>query len=187
MVESVNTVCQPLSLSHMHLQWHNKDAASRCLWMETYAAALCCKSLRSAARIFKKSPANITHTPLQNHRLLFWLPLAAPTVFLYTRAWAFLHLSSHAFPGSGSPLLLTPTGCPSLDRAPASFDALLIESRGVGCWKKNVRFVKNGKTFSDDFYFLKKQRPTTDSRRKKEDSALEEECSVMMSYYFSHR
>lgn len=39
MVESVNTSCDPLSASHMHLQWHNKDAASRDLWMKTYAGA----------------------------------------------------------------------------------------------------------------------------------------------------
>lgn len=37
--------------------------------------------------------------------------------------------------GSGSPLLFKLTGCPSLDKAPASFDALLLESREVCCEK----------------------------------------------------
>lgn len=51
------------------------------------------------------------------------------------RVSAFLHLSSHAFPASASPLLLILTDCPSLDKTLASFDALLLESRVVCCGK----------------------------------------------------
>lgn len=49
MVEGLNTVCEPLSASHMHLRWHNKDAASRDLWTKTYAGAQVANSLNEIA------------------------------------------------------------------------------------------------------------------------------------------
>lgn len=124
MVVSVNTGCEPLSASHMRLQWHNKDAASRGLWMETYAGAYSVLNHLALVKIL----ANILHTLKSPSRLQSY-------GILPHRASASLHLSSHTFPGSASPLLLILMDCTSLDKALASFDALLLESRVVCCKK----------------------------------------------------
>lgn len=96
---------------------------------------LCCKSLRSTGKILQsRRQTSSAHfckltSHLQPHSSSH-LPLRGVS--------AFLHLSSHALPGSASPLLLMLTDCPSLDRALASFDALLLESR-VDCCEKILK------------------------------------------------
>lgn len=71
-----------------------------------------------------------------NRRPVFWWTFQSCSRHrLPHRGLAFLHLSSHTFPGSPSPLLLMLTGCPSLDNALASFDALLLDSRLLCCGK----------------------------------------------------
>lgn len=54
--------------SRMHLQWHNKDAASQDLWMETLCRCLCCKSLRSTKVPGKHHP----HTSVIRHPIFWW-------------------------------------------------------------------------------------------------------------------
>lgn len=100
---------------------------------------LCCKITEIDSQDLAKSLANIIHTLSVNHRPNFqWTAHSSGHLPLH-RVTVCLHLSSHTFPGSASPLLLILTGCPSLDKALASFDAFLLESRVV-CCKKDVRF-----------------------------------------------
>lgn len=122
----------------MHLQWHNKDAASRDLWMETYAGAYSVvnhrdRQPRSWKVTSKTSSTRFCKSPSPSCGEL----LTALTVFL-AGVSASLHLSSHVFPASASPLLLILTDSPSLDKVLASFDALLLESRVVCSLKERL-------------------------------------------------
>lgn len=72
MAEGANTGCEPLSASHMHLQWHNKDA-SRDLWTKTYAGAYVVNRNEIDGQDLAKvtSKTSSTHFPV-NHHPIFW-------------------------------------------------------------------------------------------------------------------
>lgn len=127
MVEGVNTDCEPLSASHMHLQWQQQRCSiPRSLGGDKRRSL----SPRSTAKILQSHWQTSSARSVNHHPIFYRTPRSSGHL-LFHRVSAFLHLSSHTFPGSASPLPLIPTDCPSLDNALASFDALLLESRVV--------------------------------------------------------
>lgn len=82
----------------------------------------------------------IIHANLLIPQLIYWSTANCFGRHPLQRVPAFLHLSSHVFPGSLSPLVLILTGWPSLQEILISFDALLLESR-VDCSLKERRVL----------------------------------------------
>ncbi len=133
MVEGVNAVCDPtLCFTHACNGTTKMQHPKVSGWRRMQVLMLLISEISShdLAKVMSKHPPHtFSKSPSQSLVNCAQLrPSSSPHL-------ACLHLSSHTFAGSASPLLLILTGCTSFDRAQASFDALLLESRVVCCEK----------------------------------------------------